>query len=133
MNYERVSELVTGFSRIINLSSIAPPPQIPASLILVGVPQRSGLSAIKLASRVIARKAELGLPVGALPTGEPSPDEQMIRIMFEELVKALQEEAIISVGIPPGITLAATGLSPSGPVSVFGSTLTPSKGFGIIQ
>ena len=52
---------------------------------------------------------------------------------IEEIVKALQEDAIISVAIPPGITLSAAGIGPSGPVSVFGSTITYSKGYGVIQ
>ena len=94
---------------------------------------RSGLSPIKIASRIIARKGEAGLSVGVLPSGAVNPDEIMERIRMEELINALQQEAIISVAIPPGISLTATGISPTGPVSVFGSTIIFSKGYGIIQ
>ncbi|GAH07441.1 unnamed protein product, partial [marine sediment metagenome] len=86
-----------------------------------------------LASRIIARKSEAGIPVGALPSGGIAPDELMERIRIEEIIKALQEDVVISVAIPPGITLTASGVSPAGPVTVFGSTITITKGFGQIQ
>lgn len=133
IDFSNIDSVIGGFSKILNLSSIGGPPQIPTPLILVGVPQRSGLSPIKIATNIIARKSEAGLPVGALTTGNSNPDEIMERIRIEEIIKALQEDAIISVGIPPGITLSAAGISPAGPVSVFGTTVTYSKGYGVIQ
>jgi hypothetical protein len=133
IDYNSVDSIIGGFDKILNLTSVGGPPPIPTPLILVGVPQRSGLSPTKIASRIIARKSEAGLPVGALPSGGVSPDELMERIRIEEIIKALQEDAIISVAIPAGITLTAAGTSPSGPVSVFGSTITFTKGFGVIQ
>ena len=132
IDFTSIDSVIGGFNKILNLSVGSPPP-IPVPLILVGVPQRSGLSAIKIATRIIARKSEAGLPVGVLPTGNSNPDEIMERIRIEEIVKALQEEAVISVAVPPGITLSAAGISPSGPVTVFGSTITFIKGYGIIQ
>lgn len=133
LDYTNINSIIGGFTKILNLSSIGVTPPIPAVLILTGVPQRNGLSPIKIASKIIARKSEAGLPVGVLPSGVISPDEIMERIRIEEIVKALQEEAIITVAIPPGITLTAAGISPTGPVSVFGSTIIYSKGYGVIQ
>lgn len=132
IDFTSIDSVIGGFNKILNLSVGSPPP-IPVPLILVGVPQRSGLSAIKIATRIIARKSEAGLPVGVLPTGNSNPDEIMERIRIEEIIKALQEEAVISVAVPPGITLSAAGISPSGPVTVFGSTITFIKGYGVIQ
>lgn len=133
IDYTNVDSIIDGFNRVLNLASIGGPPTIPTPLILVGVPQRSGLSPTKIATNIIARKSEAGLPVGVLPTGNSNPDEIMERIRIEEIIKALQEDAIISVAIPAGITLTAAGISPSGPVTVFGSTITFSKGYGVIQ
>ena len=133
IDFNSVESIIGGFGKILNLTSIGGPPVIPTPLILVGVPLRPGLSPTKIASRIIARKSEAGLPVGALPSGGASPDEIMERIRVEEIVSALQDEAIISVAIPPGITLSAAGISPTGPVSVFGATIMYSKGYGIIQ
>ena len=133
IDFSSIDAIVEGFTRVLSLSSIGGPPPVPTPLILVGVPQRTGLSAIKIASRIIARKPEAGIPVGVLPSGVVSPDELMWRIAIEEIVKAFQTEAIITVAIPPGITLTAAGISPTGPVSVFGSTIIFSKGYGVIQ
>lgn len=133
IDFNSIDAIIGGFDKILNLSSTGGPPPIPTPLILLGVPKRTGLSPTKIASKIIARKSEAGLPVGILPSGAINPDEIMERIRIEEIIKALQEDALISVGIPPGITLTAAGISPTGPVSVFGSTITFTKGYGIIQ
>lgn len=133
IDFNNINAIIGGFDKILKLSSVGGPPPIPTPLILIGVPKRSGLSSIKIASRIIARKSEAGLPVGVLPSGAVSPDEIMERIRAEEYIKAFQQDAIISVAIPPGTTLTAAGISPTGPVSVFGSTITLSKGYGVIQ
>jgi hypothetical protein len=57
----------------------------------------------------------------------------MERIRIEEIMGALQQDAIITVVIPPGITLSASGIGPSGPVTVAGSTIYYAKGYGVIQ
>jgi subtilisin family serine protease len=133
IDFSNIDAIVGGFTKVLSLSSVGGPPPVPTPLILIGVPQRTGLSPTKIASRIIARKSEAGLPVGVLPSGNVNPDEIMERIRIEEIINAFQQEAIITVAIPPGITLTAAGISPTGPVSVFGSTIIYSKGYGVIQ
>jgi hypothetical protein len=133
IDFSNIDAILEGFDRILSLSSTGSPTPVPTPLILIGVPMRTGLSPTKIASCIIARKSEAGLPVGALPSGEISPDEIMERIRIEEIVKAIQQDMIISVAIPPGITITAAGISPTGPVSVFGSTIIYSKGYGVAQ
>lgn len=133
INFGNIESIIGGFDKILKLSSIGGPPPVPAPLIMVGVPRRSGLSPTKIASNIIARKSEAGLPVGALPSGAVASDEIMERIRIEEIVKALQQDAVISVAIPPGITITAAGISPAGPVTVAGSTILITKAYGIIQ
>ena len=133
IDFSNIDAIIGGFTKVLNLSSIGGPPPVPTPLILVGVPLRAGLSPTKIASRIIARKSEAGLPVGALPSGNINPDEIMERIRIEEIVKAIQQDMIISVAVPPGITLTAAGISAVGPVSVFGSTITFTKGYGVAQ
>lgn len=133
IDFSSIDAIIEGFDKVLSLSSIGGPPPVPTPLILMGVPQRTGLSPTKIATRIIARKSEAGLPVGALPTGNSNPDEIMERIRIEEIVKAFQEDALITVAIPPGITISAAGISPTGPVSVFGSSITYTKGYGVIQ
>ena len=133
IDFSSIDAIIGGFTKVLNLSSIGGPPPVPTPLVLIGVPLRAGLSPTKIASRIIARKSEAGLPVGALPSGAINPDEIMERIRIEEIVKAIQQDMIISVAVPPGITLTAAGISPTGPVSVFGSTITFTKGYGVAQ
>lgn len=133
IDFSNIDSIINAFNKILTIQTIGTPTTVPTPLILVGTQRRSGLSPTKIASRIIARKSEAGLPVGALPSGGVSPDEIMERIRAEEMIKAFQEEALISVAIPPGITLTAAGTSPSGPVTVFGNTITLTKGYGIIQ
>lgn len=133
LDFSSFDSILSGFQKILRIQTAGAPTSVPTPLILFGAPQRAGLSPTQIASRIISRKSEAGLPVGALPSGGVSPDEIMERIRIEEIIKALQEEAIITVAIPPGTTLTAAGSSPSGPVSVFGSTITLTRGFGVIQ
>ncbi len=133
IDFNSVESILGGFNKILSLSSIGGPPALPAILILVGTPSRPGLSAIKMANNVISKKSDAGLPVGPLPSGGVSPDELMERYRMQEIVRAIQEDMVITVVIPPGITLSAAGIGPTGPVSVFGSTIYYAKGYGVAQ
>lgn len=133
MNYNNIDVLIKGFDKVLKLESVGTPTPIPTPLIFIGVPRRQGLSPIKIASKIISRKSEAGIPVGALPSGVINPEEVMWRIAIEEIVKALQEDAVISVAIPPGLTLTASGISPMGPVTVFGTTISFASGYATIQ
>lgn len=129
MDYSNINELVDNLNNVLNLNTSVVS-KIPTPLILAGVSQRPGLSPTKIATRIIARKGEAGLPVGSLSTGEKSPDEIMERIRVEEIIKAIQEEGIILIAVPPGITLQAAGTTATGePVTVLGATLTISGGY----
>jgi len=133
INYTDLESIINGFQKILSIQTVGSPTKVPSPLILVGSPLRAGLSPTKIASRIIARKSEAGLPVGALPSGGVAPDELMERIRIEEIIKGFQQDALLTVVIPPGTTLTAAGTSPSGPVTVFGSTITLTTGYGIIQ
>lgn len=131
-NVNSITSLISAFEKLLKIQA-GSPISIPSAIILTGTPKRSGLSATKIASRIIVRKSELGIPVGVLPSGGVAPDEMMERIRVEEIIKGFQEDAILTVAIPPGTAVSASGISPAGPVLVQGSTLTITKGFGIIQ
>jgi hypothetical protein len=133
INYTSMESIIGGFQKILSIQTVGSPTKVPSPLVLVGAPLRAGLSPTKIASRIIARKSEAGLPVGVLPSGGVAPDELMERIRIEEIIKALQQDMLITVVMPPGTTLTAAGTSPSGPVTVFGSTITLTTGYGIVQ
>lgn len=133
IDFSSFKSILDGISKILKLQNAGGTTTIPPPLVLIGGSKRPGLSAIKIANSIIKRKSEAGLPIGALPSGAVSPDEIMERIRIEEIIKALQEDAKITITIPPGTTLTAAGSSPSGPVTVYGSTVTSTTGFGVIQ
>lgn len=133
INFTNIESIIEGFQKILSIQTVGSPTKVPSPLILVGSQLRPGLSPTKIASRIIARKSEAGLPVGALPSGGVAPDELMERIRIEEIIKGFQQDALLTIVIPPGTTLTAAGTSPSGPVTVFGSTITLTTGYGVIQ
>lgn len=133
INFTNIDSVIEGFQKILSIQTIGSPTKVPTPLILVGSQLRPGLSPTKIASRIIARKSEAGLPVGVLPSGGVAPDELMERIRIEEIINAFQQDALLTIAIPPGTTLTAAGTSPSGPVTVFGSTITLTTGYGVIQ
>ncbi len=93
---------------------------IPKPLILASK-SRPGLSAKKMAARIIQRQAEAGIPVGPLPNGQISPDEIMEKIRMEEIVKAITTEMKIDLAVTPGGTGAVTGTA--GPIPVVGTSI----------
>lgn len=121
-------------SSLINLFKVppAPAPPIPSVLVLASV-NRPGLSPTKISANIIKRQAEAGLPVGPLPSGDESTEEKMERIRIEEIVRALTEDAKITVATNIGQTVLASGGNAGGPVVVVGTTTSPGSGFGVIQ
>ena len=73
INYTDLESIINGFQKILSIQTVGSPTKVPSPLILVGSPLRAGLSPTKIASRIIARKSEAGLPVGALPSGGVAP------------------------------------------------------------
>lgn len=134
IEYSNINSLIDGFNKVMSFQTKNSPNNVPTPLILFGAKNRSGLSAIEIASNIIQRKKDAGLPIGALPSGNISPDEIMERIRVEEILKALFEKSIITVAIPTGIPLQASGISADGtPVTVYGRTVGLARGYGIIQ
>lgn len=133
IDYSNLNEMIKGFNAILNLSYIGEVPKVPSMLILTGVPARKGLSAINIANNIIRRKGEAYLKIGIFDSGANPIDEIMERVRVEEMVKAIQEDAINTVVIPAGITITGTGASPAGPVVINGMTTNVARGYGIIQ
>lgn len=119
-------------SAVIN-SAQTPAIPVDPTLILGGGFLKPGLSARDMAKEVILRQQEAGVPIGNLPSGEESVAEKMERIRMEVIVKHLLENLKLSIVIPPGTPIVATGASPTGPVVVAGSTTGISVGTGIIS
>lgn len=113
-----------------NTSSALP---VPPPLILSGGFSRVGLSARSIAKKIITRQQEAGAPIGNLPDGSESVTEKMERIRIEEIVRAILEDARLTIVIPAGIPLTATGVCPVGSVVVQGATINFAVGTGVIS
>lgn len=105
---------------------------MPTPLILAST-ARPGLSPSKVASRIIQRQADAGIPVGPLPSGVTSPSEIMERIRIEEIIKAITTEAVVDVAIRPGTVIQGTGGNAGGPVQVAGTVLGIAAGNAIMR
>lgn len=104
------------------------PSFIPKELILASK-TRPGMSPSLIASRIIERQSEAGVPVGPLPNGDIAPSEIMERIRVEEIVKAITTEMRIDVAVLPGtITSSVQGVA--GAIPVVGTAVQASVGGG---
>lgn len=127
-----MKSIFTKIASLLKLPSVPNPPT-PAPLILTGVAMRGGLRPDMIAERIILRKEEAGLPTGALDNGDPNPDEVMIRIIVEEVVKALQQDAVIEIATAPGTISNGAGGNAGGPVVVTSSQTSIGRGYGLIK
>lgn len=129
---EGIAGLVKNILKKLKLPE-TPAPPVPTPLILVGAANKPGLSSTKIASRIIERQKEAGIPVGVLPDGSVSPDEIMEIIRIEEITRSILEDMKITVVIQPGIQSFGTGTSPAGPVTVNVTSLNLGQGYAIVQ
>lgn len=96
-----------------------PAPTIPPALLLCEAINRPGLSAMALASAIISRLPEAGIPTGVNPDGSENVNNKFVKIMCEEIVKEIQNSARIDCSIKPGsIMIVGTGGNAGGPVTV---------------
>lgn len=128
-----LEQVLTRLGQLLRLHPQSPVPTVPPPLILAGGPRRPGLSALRSANHILTKKRALGLPVGAYEDGTANADDQIILAIFEEIYRAIREDAHTDIAIPPGLPLAGTGTSGAGPVAVVGATTAPWGGYGVVQ
>ena len=90
-----------GISKMINLTRPTPA-MLPTALLLCTALKRPGLSALTIASRVIAKQESEGLAFGPMPDGTQNGYETFIKILVEEIVHAIKFESRGDVVIPAG-------------------------------
>ena|SRR3990167_8069044 len=101
-------------------------PRIPSLLVLLAK-GRPGLSSSKITAGILSRRSEAGI-------NPLSPEmEKLIRIIVEEIVEGITQDARMTIAINPGIPVTAGGANAAGPVICQGSTTAPGSGTGVIQ
>ena len=115
--------------------AVRPPLQsIPPLLLLVGVTQRPGLSAIALTSAIIKRLPEAGIETGVNADGSPNKINQFVRVLCEEIVTEIKDNAKVTCVLQPGtINSIGTGANAGGPVVVNSYNTMPVNTMGIIE
>ena len=92
---------------------------IPPLLLLCEALQRPGLSAIALASAIIRRLPEAGIETGVNPCGAPNVNNKLIRIVCEEVIKEIKDNAKVTCAIAPtSINSIGTGANAGGTIVV---------------
>ena len=115
--------------------AVRPPLQsIPPLLLLCEVFQRPGLSAIALTSAIIKRLPEAGIETGVNADGSPNKINQFVRVLCEEVIKEIKDNAKVSCVLQPGtINSIGTGANAGGPVVVTSYNTIPVNTMGIIE
>lgn len=130
-NNSTIKNIITELSNLLNINT-SKPQSIPPILRLKAS-KRSGLSATVSTQNVLKKKQELGLPTGTLPNGNPNIDDIMLKMIFEEIYRALREDAVNEVAINIGGQLTAAGSAGPVPCSVAGKITSIQTGCGTIQ
>jgi hypothetical protein len=94
---------------------------------------RSGLNADNLATNIMKRFKEAGIPSGPLVNGAPNVMEAFTVIIAEEIVDAIQNQMRVDVAIFPGGTVQATGANGGGPLVALGATVNAQSGVGVAR
>lgn len=106
-----------------------PMPYISGLILACGAVNRPGLSAQIVASNIIRRQGEAGIPGGPAADGSANLSEAMEVIRVEEIFKAIKNDAGVQIGIPIG-GIKITGTAANGLVSGFNTN--SAHGVGVV-
>lgn len=107
---------------------------IPALLLICELKNRPGLSAIALTSAIIRRLPEAGIETGVNPDGSQNKINQFVRIMCEEIITEIKDNARVTCVIEPGSVVSqGTGANAGGPVVVMSTNTLLSQTLGLIE
>lgn len=130
-DFKNPNSILRALKNLFKISNSIPASIVPATALLGA---RCGdFNASEVASKIIQRQAEAGIPVGPLPSGKISPDEIMEKIRVEEMVEAISTKLVMQVAIEPGTALQATGVAGPGiPVQTAGTIVGIAKGKAVV-
>ena len=128
-----INKIANGIERA--FSTVRPAlKSIPPILLISEIYQRPGLSAISLSSSIIKRLPEAGIETGVNNDGSPNKINQFVRILCEEIVQELKDNARITCVVEPKtINSIGTGANAGGPVVVTSINTIPITVMGIIE
>ena len=95
-------------------------PRLSIPKILIGK-LRPGLDSSIIATSIISRFNEIGIPNGPLENGSPNVMEGFAKIMAEEFVDAIQSDMRVDAAVDQGMIVTAAGANAAGPVATTGA------------
>ena len=128
-----ISDIIDNITNTLD-SAKMPANVLPPFLLKCTALNRPGLSAYKIASRIIENNKALGIPVEDNPDGSANLINQYTYNVVKCIVDAIKNDASVQVAIPQqSLLIQATGGNGGGPVTCIGSNLLDSIGNGIMQ
>ena len=128
-----ISNIIDNITNTLD-SAKMPANVLPPFLLKCTALNRPGLSAYKIASRIIENNKALGIPVEDNPDGTANLINQYTYNVVKCIVDAIKNDASVQVAIPQqSLLIQATGENGGGPVTCIGSNLLDSIGNGIMQ
>lgn len=107
---------------------------LPTVLLIYETQRRPGLSAIALASSIIKRLPEAGIPTENNADGSENKILKFVTILCEEIITEIKDNArITTVCSPATITSVGEGGNAGGPVTVVSQNTLPFQMLGILQ
>jgi len=92
---------------------------------------RAGMSSELLASSMISRFGEIGIPTGTIEDGTNNVMEAFVKAFSEEIVDHIQSQCRIDLAVDTGIKVQASGGNAGGPVTAIGASIAPHTGIGV--
>lgn len=92
---------------------------------------RPGLDSSIIATSIISRFSEIGIPTGPLENGQSNVMEGFAKIMSEEFVDAIQSDMRVDAAVDSGMLVTAAGASAAGPVTTTGANPAPHTATGV--
>lgn len=128
-----ISNITENIERVISTSR-TPAQTVPVMPLYCESELRSGLSATLIASKIISRLPDVGVPTGNNPDGSENVVNKVIKILCEEVVNAIKEDGVVMISVPPmKISVTASGGNAGGPVVVTGYNSSPTLIKGVMQ
>ena len=121
-----IDKIANGIDNI--LSSVrAPLNLLPPLLLICEVHNRPGLSAIASTGAIIKRLPEANIETGVNNCGSPNMNNQFIRIVCEELVKEIKDNARVTCIVEP-LKLNSVSISGNAVVNSQNTIISDTKG-----
>ena len=107
---------------------------LPPLLLICEVKNRPGLSAIALTSLIIRELPKAQIETGLNNCGSPNKINQFVRIVCEELIKEIKDNAVITCAVETSkVNSIGSGGNAGGPIVVTSTNTIPSLTLGIIE